>query len=913
MDQSTKKTVKTFCYQCVAGPDLMEVEVENGVATRIESLYGIEDAHPGGGRVCVKAYGLIQKTYNPSRIKQPMRRTNPKKGKDEDPGFEPISWDEALDAIGDKLKEIYAKGLTDESGYPRVAASFGGGGTPTQYMGTFPAFLSAIGKVDLGFGAGQGVKCYHSEHLYGELWHRAFIVAPDTPRVNYIISCGHNGDASTGVAGIWRHADARVRGMKRVQVEPHLSVTGAVSAEWVPIKPKTDAAFLYGVLHHILHERNWREVCDVPFLTDDTNSPYLIAPNGYYLRDPETKMPLILDLADNTAKPFDADITEPAMEGTFTLSGLEIGADEDEWRHDGVEVRTSFQTLLDHLKKYTPEWAAAECDVPAERMRQVGDEFVSQACIGETIEIDGETLPYRPVAVLLGKTVNNGWGGYNCCWARTLLLCLVGALEVPGGMIGTNVKLNRPAFDRFTSAVKGPDGFMNFPFNETTKDEWNRDPHIRNAYRTLVPLAANSAWSPALGPAHLPWLFQKQPPKNWPVPTKPDIWFCYRTNPAISSWNAPEVAERVAEFPYVVAFAYTHDETNHFADILLPENTDLESLQLIQLGGTKFVEQLWTQQGWTIRQPAAENTVDSMDMTDIATELAKRAGILEPYNNAINRGAHGMRLATDDFDYRLEESEAHSAEEIWNKTAQAASHDLSDGEEVRDLEWFKENGYMLRPFPQLEWFLYPHIKKNKIRFELPYQERILRHGTQLARRLHEIGVEWWDTQLEEYEPLPEYQPFPDIWTEHVTESGYNPDDYPFWGLTSRSMQYSWGANVGIPMINEVAQNITGHKGVIMNRTRAHDMGLEEGDPVILESVSGRSEGYAVLREGIRPDTIVMIGQFDHWKTPFAKDLKLPSLNSLTSLSLKLTDSTGSGSDVARVKITRGDGPKRAVS
>ena len=39
MDESTRKTVKTFCYQCVAGPDLMEIEVENGVATRIESLY----------------------------------------------------------------------------------------------------------------------------------------------------------------------------------------------------------------------------------------------------------------------------------------------------------------------------------------------------------------------------------------------------------------------------------------------------------------------------------------------------------------------------------------------------------------------------------------------------------------------------------------------------------------------------------------------------------------------------------------------------------------------------------------------------------------------------------------------------------------------------------------------------------
>ena len=34
MDQTTtKKTVATFCYQCVAGPDLMRVEVEDGIAT----------------------------------------------------------------------------------------------------------------------------------------------------------------------------------------------------------------------------------------------------------------------------------------------------------------------------------------------------------------------------------------------------------------------------------------------------------------------------------------------------------------------------------------------------------------------------------------------------------------------------------------------------------------------------------------------------------------------------------------------------------------------------------------------------------------------------------------------------------------------------------------------------------------
>ena len=121
-------------------------------------------------------------------------------------------------------------------------------------MGTFPAFLAAWGPVDMGFGSGQGVKCYHSEHLYGELWHRAFIVAADTPSCNYLISCGNNIEAAGGVVGVWRHSKARVRGMKRVQVEPHLSITGACSAQWVPIRPKTDPAFLFALIHVLVRE-----------------------------------------------------------------------------------------------------------------------------------------------------------------------------------------------------------------------------------------------------------------------------------------------------------------------------------------------------------------------------------------------------------------------------------------------------------------------------------------------------------------------------------------------------------------------------------------------------------------------------------------------------------------------------------
>jgi phenylacetyl-CoA:acceptor oxidoreductase len=266
-----------------------------------------------------------------------------------------------------------------------------------------------------------------------------------------------------------------------------------------------------------------------------------------------------------------------------------------------------------------------------------------------------------------------------------------------------------------------------------------------------------------------------------------------------------------------------------------------------------------------------------------------------------------MRLFSNKFNYALDPEEPHGCEEIWDAVAKAASHDLSDGQEVHGIDWFKENGFMLAPFPQLDWYLYPAMVRQNLRFEQPYQERVVRHGRELAHRLHETGIEWWDVQLKEYEFMPRYEPFPDIWIDFVREQGGDPADYPFWALTARSMQYSWGANVGIPLINEVANNISGHKGVIINRTRARQLGIAEGDAVVIESITGVTRGNAVLREGIRPDTVLMIGQFDHWKTPYAKDLHLPSLNSVTALSLSLTDSTGSSADIARVKVYKDTG------
>ncbi|MBI5275852.1 MAG: molybdopterin-dependent oxidoreductase [Burkholderiales bacterium] len=901
------RRVPTYCYQCVAGPDLLTVKVQDGVATEVEPNFCAAAVHPGGGKVCVKAFGLIQKTYNPHRVLTPMVRSNPRKGKDEDPGWVSATWDQAMALIADKLNAIRASGLTDESGYPCVAASFGGGGTPQSYMGTFPAFLAAWGPVDMGFGSGQGVKCYHSEHLYGEYWHRAFIVAPDTPLCNFLISCGANVEASGGVAGIWRHSRARVRGMKRVQVEPHLSITGACSAQWVPIKPKTDAAFLYALIHVMLHESP-RESLDLDFLAKRTGSPYLVGPHGSWLRDRETRKPLVWDNVAARARPFDAPDLSEALQGRWTVDAIEMGPDGELLGDGFLTGETAFSQLIAHMKPYSPEWAEHICEVPAATIRQVANEYLAHACIGQTIEIDGKTLPYRPVAVSLGKTVNNGWGGFECCWARTMLAVLVGALEVPGGTIGTTVRLARPMAKRLDSAKPGPDGFMDFPLNPTDKARWSPKPNIRNAYRTMVPLAGDGPWSQALGPTHFSWMFMDETPAGLPRVDPPDVWFVYRTNPAISFWDTQGIAEKMARFPFVVAFAYTRDETNHFADVLLPDATDLESLQLIRVGGTKYIEQFWDHEGFALRQPVVATRGEARDFTEISTELAHRTGLLAPYIASINKGAGGVPLKGPHGDFSLGTEHVPDRETIWDAICRAASAELTEGVDSHGLDWWKEHGLATRPFPRSDWYLYPTMVERGLRFELPYQERLLRVGTELGRRLHEHDMHWWDTQLHEYQALPACKDFGEPWVAAIRRAGGLPEEYPFWLLTARSMQYAWGGNVGMQMIHEVADNIAGHRGVIMNAGIAARLGIADGDEVDIATRNRKVSGRAVLRQGIRPDTLLAIGQFGHWTTPLAKDFGVPSLNTLAEMSMHLTDATGSGADVVRVSLRRKGAP-----
>jgi phenylacetyl-CoA:acceptor oxidoreductase len=105
-------------------------------------------------------------------------------------------------------------------------------------------------------------------------------------------------------------------------------------------------------------------------------------------------------------------------------------------------------------------------------------------------------------------------------------------------------------------------------------------------------------------------------------------------------------------------------------------------------------------------------------------------------------------------------------------------------------------------------------------------------------------------------------------------------------------------------MHEVAQNVRGHAGVLMNADTAKSYGIAQGERIEVRSHIGATYGKAVLAQGVRPDTLVILGQFDHWATPYAKDFEMPSLNTIAPMTLELMDGTGSGADIVRVKIRK---------
>lgn len=88
------------CHSCHFGKCSLNYTVKNGVLVGAE---GNPDGPFNKGRCCVRGQGNPAFVYNPYRVKAPMKRTNPEKTLDNDPGWVEISYDEAIQIMADNL------------------------------------------------------------------------------------------------------------------------------------------------------------------------------------------------------------------------------------------------------------------------------------------------------------------------------------------------------------------------------------------------------------------------------------------------------------------------------------------------------------------------------------------------------------------------------------------------------------------------------------------------------------------------------------------------------------------------------------------------------------------------------------------------------------------------------------------
>ena len=95
------KKVRTTCPYCGVGCQLL-LHVKDD---RIVRVSGVEDGEPNKGRLCVKGRYGFDFIHSEERLETPLIRENG--------GFREASWDESLDLVADKFKEIIAQSGPD--------------------------------------------------------------------------------------------------------------------------------------------------------------------------------------------------------------------------------------------------------------------------------------------------------------------------------------------------------------------------------------------------------------------------------------------------------------------------------------------------------------------------------------------------------------------------------------------------------------------------------------------------------------------------------------------------------------------------------------------------------------------------------------------------------------------------------
>ncbi|MBI5015375.1 MAG: molybdopterin-dependent oxidoreductase [Deltaproteobacteria bacterium] len=242
-DPLLKNHFLSVCRQCPQGCGVL-AEVLGG---KIKKLRG-NPLHPTNrGTLCARGISALQLYYSPDRIWGPLRR----KGARGSGQWEPVSWDEALKTVADKLVRLRNARTSD--GLVMVVDQFNG--LEGLLARRFCQAFGTSNYVDLSQYPASGA-------LNASAVMQGMDVAPifDIKNASYLLSLNVPFlETSRSPIGTWKaFADFRTgKGHPRgrfVHFSPTRDLTASKADDWIPIKPGTEGAVALGIAHVMLQE-----------------------------------------------------------------------------------------------------------------------------------------------------------------------------------------------------------------------------------------------------------------------------------------------------------------------------------------------------------------------------------------------------------------------------------------------------------------------------------------------------------------------------------------------------------------------------------------------------------------------------------------------------------------------------------
>ncbi len=210
--------------------------VENGVATRVQ---GNPDHPHTDGVLCAKVSKYTERTYHPERILTPLKRTGAK-GSGQ---FMPVTWEEALTDIAQRLQSIAARA-------PEAILPYSYAGTMGLVQGESMdrRFFHQLGAslLDRTICASAGAEAL-VQTLGGKVGMKVEFFAES----QLILIWGSNSIGSN--LHFWRYAQqAKRNGAKLVCIDPRKSETADKCHEHIALRPGTDAALALALMHELI-------------------------------------------------------------------------------------------------------------------------------------------------------------------------------------------------------------------------------------------------------------------------------------------------------------------------------------------------------------------------------------------------------------------------------------------------------------------------------------------------------------------------------------------------------------------------------------------------------------------------------------------------------------------------------------